>query len=150
LLDSAPTHLHRILLRPRDCAEVFVSLALTDRLLNWEGEGTQKKGFRHDRKFELGDTWYLEVEKGNQAIQKLRVKLSQYVSHYRETKEPFHVLFTVQDEPSIEQLIYLFEGFKLGSHYAAVVFEEFVRDPLNASLTTRFDTFSLSNHHPTE
>jgi len=110
----------------KDCAEVFVSLALTDRLMLWEGEGTQKKGFRHDRKFEIGEDslpWYLEVERGNQMPQKLRVKIEQYIRHFHETKEPFHVVFTVQDEAAVEQLVYLFEEFKLGNHYSAVVFD---------------------------
>src|SRR5258708_3008651 len=46
----------------KDCAEVFVSLALSDSLLEWEGEGDQKIGLRYDRKFRVDDRqFYLEV-----------------------------------------------------------------------------------------
>lgn len=35
---------------------------------------------------------------------KRRDKLTRYIKHYHSTGEPFHVLFTVKDEPAIESL----------------------------------------------
>jgi len=131
----------------KDCAEVFVSLALTDSLFTWEGEGDQKSGLRHDRKFSVDDRVFcLEVERGTQGDGRLREKLARYVKYYESTREPFHVLFTVQNESAIESLVYLFGEFKLGNQYGAVLFQDFINDPLNAPITTRFDTLHLSKH----
>jgi hypothetical protein len=143
----------------KDCADIFVSLALTGTLLEWQGEGDQKTGFRHDRMFSVDDRiFYLEVERGTQGDGKLRAKLERYIKHYHATHKPFNVLFTVQDEDALERMVGLFAEFKLGNQYAVVVHSEFVRDPLHARLTTRFDTFLLlnfdsshtSNHAATE
>src|ERR1051325_11880740 len=67
----------------KDCADIFVSLALTGTLLEWQGEGDQKTGFRHDRMFSVDDRiFYLEVERGTQGDGKLRAKLERYIKHY--------------------------------------------------------------------
>jgi hypothetical protein len=130
----------------KDCGDIFVSLALTGNLLLWEGEGRAIKGFRHDRKFLLDDLdWYLENERGTQAPTVLRGKLEQYLKHYRETKKMFHVLFVVQDEDSVKQMVYLFEEYKLPNFYWATVFDEFVFDPLQAIITSRNQSNTLSN-----
>jgi hypothetical protein len=128
----------------KDCADVFVSLALSDSLLEWEGEGDQKMGLRYDRKFRVDDRqFYLEVERGTQGPEKLRVKLERYIKHYREKQEPFNVLFTVIDEPALERIVYLFEEFKLPASYSVVIHSELVNDPLNARISTRFDVQTL-------
>jgi hypothetical protein len=126
------------------CADIFVSLALTNSLLKWEGEGNQKIGLRYDRMFRVdSEVRYLEVERGTQGPEKLREKLNRYVLHYRKTREPFSVLFTVPDEDAVEQLVYLFEELGLGNSYAVTVHSEFVNNPLEAQITSRFATFSL-------
>jgi hypothetical protein len=128
----------------KDCADVFVSLALSDSLLEWEGEGDQKIGLRYDRKFRVDDRqFYLEVERGTQGPEKLRAKLERYIKHYRKNGEPFHVLFTVKDEVSLERVIYLFEEFKLGASYCVVVQSELISDPLNARISDRFNVQTL-------
>ena len=130
----------------KGCGDIFVSLALTGQMLLWEGEGRAKKGFRHDRKFALDDTdWYLENERGSQAPQVLRGKLDQYLKHHRETKEIFHTLFVVKDEQAVEQIVYLFDEYKLPNFYWACVFDQFVSDPLTAQITSRNSTNTLSN-----
>jgi hypothetical protein len=130
----------------KGCGDIFVSLALTDQLLNWEGEGRALKGFRHDRKFAIGDDdWYLENERGNQSPQVLRAKLENYLKHYRDAKESFFVLFALGSDQAVEQMVYLFEEFKLPNFYWATAFDEFVSDPLNAQITSRNTSNSLSN-----
>lgn len=126
------------------CADVFVSLVLSDTLLEWEGEGDQKIGLRYDRKFKVDERqFYLEVERGTQGPEKLRTKLERYVKHYRQEQEPFHVLFTVQDEAALERLIYVFEGLSLPAAYAVVVHAELVNDPLRARISTCFAVQTL-------
>ena len=128
------------------CADIFISLALTDTLMEWGGEGNQKSGLRHDRKFRIDDRiFYLEVERDSQGADKLRDKLARYVKHYREKEEPFHVLFTVNNETELERLIYLFEEKRLNNSYAAVIHQDFISSPLSGLITTRFDTFRLSD-----
>jgi hypothetical protein len=128
----------------KDCADVFVSLALSDSLLEWEGEGDQKIGLRYDRKFRVDDRqFYLEVERGTQGPEKLRAKLERYIKHYRKNGEAFNVLFTLQTEAALERVVYLFEEFKLGPSYCAVVHFELVNDPLNAQISDRFNVQTL-------
>jgi hypothetical protein len=129
----------------KDLGDVFVSLALTETLYTWKGEGDQKKGFRFDRMFQIDDTVrFLERERGTQGREKLRAKLSRYLKHYRETKEQFNVLI-LAEASEIDFHLSLFGELHLGNHYGSVAHSEFVRDPLNALITTRFGTFSLSN-----
>lgn len=129
------------------CADIFVSLALSDTLMEWVGEGDQKLGFRHDRLFRVDDrVFYLEVERGSQGDGVLRAKLERYIKHYQATKQPFNVLFTVSDEDALERLLTLFDQFKLGNQYAVTLHSEFVADPLKAQITTRFDSNTLSKH----
>jgi hypothetical protein len=131
----------------KDLGDVFVSLALSGRLLEWQGEGDQKKGLRNDRMFRLADPKnYLERERGNQGVPKLREKVGRYVKHYETTREPFNLIFSVDTEEEIERLIYLFEELRLGKQYAATLQQELVTDVLNAQVTSRFDTVLLSNY----
>lgn len=123
------THLYE---HEKDLGDVFVSLALTKRLYNWQGEGDQKRGLREDRLFQFDDlVFYLERERGTQGREKLRRKLSQYVTFYRETKEPFYVLILGEDT---ELYLSLFQEMQLGSYYRVAVFSAFVNDPLNTPL----------------
>ena len=136
----------------KSCGDIFVSLVLTGRLVEWQGEGDQKAGFRHDRLFRIDDPVnYLEEERGNQGLGKLRDKLTHYADHFRKNRQPFNVLFAVDTEPEIERLAGLFEEFKLGNSYGVVLQDELVLDPLSARVTTRFDTLLAadfcSNYH---
>lgn len=127
----------------KDCADVFVSLALSDSLLEWEGEN-YKSGLTYDRKFRVDDRqFYLEVERGTQGNEKLRLKLERHIKYFRQKREPFNVLFTVKDEAALERVIYLLDEFKLGSAYAVVIHSEFVASPFTAQISTRFDVQTL-------
>jgi hypothetical protein len=130
----------------KGCGDIFVSLILTRQVGLWEGEGRAMKGFRPDRKFAIRDAnWYLENERGTQAPKILRGKLDNYLRHFRQTKEPFNVLFAVRDEQSLIQIVTLFEEYKLPNFYWAVVFDEFVSNTLDARITSRNNTSTLSN-----
>lgn len=129
------------------CADVFVSLAITDTLMEWQGEGDQKSGFRHDRMFRIGESVnYLEMEMGNHERQTLRLKVDQYTNLFRKAQVPFNVIFSFPTEQDIEKIVAVFEEAKVGQQYAAVLQSELVSDPLNARVTHRFDTVSLSNY----
>lgn len=129
----------------KGCGDIFVSFILTEQVVLWEGEGRAIRGFRHDRKFAFSETWYLENERGTQAPKILRGKLENYLHHYRETGDVFHVLFVVKDEASLVQIVSVFDEYKLPNRYWAVVFDELVSDPLNARITSRNNTATLAN-----
>lgn len=129
------------------CGDVFVSLALTNQLFEWTGEGDQKSGFRHDRKFALqGLPWYLEHEEGNHVQNILREKLTRYFQLWSQTHEPFGVLFTVKQPETFDLLLSLFKELHLPASYCVTLHSDFVSDPLNAELTSRNATQKTSNH----
>lgn len=131
----------------KDCADVFVSLAITEGLYEWQGEGDQRGGFRHDRLFRVCPcTYYLERERGSQGPDKLRAKIERYMKHYKQSEESFNVLFTVDTEPEIERLGSLFKEFGLGNSYQIALHQEFVDDPLEALISTRFKDATLQMH----
>lgn len=133
------------------CGDIFVSLAVTGQLWEWGGEGNQEAGFRHDRSFKLfsddSPIWYLEVETGSQKQGTWRGKIENYTRLFRETQEPFNVLFSMPDQQSVEDVIAVFGEYRLGSQYAAAVQSEFVAGPLKAVLTTRHGQKTLSNYY---
>jgi len=146
---AAPTfEVHRFKYEhEKACADVFVSLALTDELYEWEGEGDQKLGFRHDRKFTLqGAPWYLEHEEGNHVQKILKEKLERYRSLWGETREAFGVLFTARDHDTFDLILSLFRELSLPSMYCVALHSEFVIDPLNTEIASRSAKDLLSNH----
>lgn len=118
------------------CADVLVSLAVTNQLWDWAGEGDQKAGFRHDRLFQLfsedDPIWYLEEEMGSQGEVKWRGKVENYLRLFRETRQPFNVLFDMPDEKSVERVLLVFEEYGLRNQYAAAIHSELVDNPLKA------------------
>lgn len=124
----------------KDLADVFVSLALTDELYEWKGEGNQKQGFRFDRMFRTAtQTYYLERERGTQGREKLRMKLERYITHYRNTEEDFSVL--ILGEPAEADFhLSLFKELHLGNQYLTATWSDFVNSPLTTSLLSRFST----------
>lgn len=125
----------------KDLADVFVSLALTETLYDWKGEGDQKIGLRYDRLFQVDErVFYVERERGTQGREKLITKLNRYATHYRKTQEPFYVLI-LADETELYTPI--FGELRLGSHYLAALHSEFIKDPLNTRLTSRFGVQTL-------
>lgn len=78
----------------KDLADVFVSLALTDTLYEWQGEGDQKIGLRPDRSFRVDDRlFHVERERGTQGREKLVTKFNRYTSYYRKTHHRVCFLF---------------------------------------------------------
>lgn len=128
------------------CADIFVALMNSGKLWAWLGEGNQKIGFRYDRGFKVdGRVFYLEAETGSQSEDKWRGKIANYRKHYHSTHEPFNVLFIVPTEKLLERVARIFEELKTDDHYLVAVLDEFLQDPFTAQLTSRNDTFSLSN-----
>jgi hypothetical protein len=78
---------------------VFVSLALTGRLYSWQAHKRIGKVIP-DRIAEMEDVIYIEVEMGSQ--NKIKSKAELYKQLYRETREPFQVLFLVQTDKQLQ------------------------------------------------
>jgi hypothetical protein len=128
-----------------DLTDIFVSLALTDSLYEWQGEGTGE--LTHDRMFRVCPCiYYLERERSKKGAERLREKIKRYIKYYAATGRPFNVLFTVDTDPEIEQLDKLFAEFGLGNSYQIVLHHQFVADPFNALISTRFKDFTLAQH----
>lgn len=137
-----------------DCGDLFVALCRYQN--QWDCE-KQNKFFRFDRKACLfGKTVYFEVERGSQKGDKLRTKLEAYKKHYSETGEKFHVIFTVQDyrpnpledvvvtgKKKGQELLKLFEEFKLPGNYLVCYQQSLAADPLKAELVSRFNKHTL-------
>lgn len=147
-LDYPRADVHRYLYEhEKACGDVFVSLALTNQLYEWEGEGDQKSGFRHDRKFSLqGAPWYLEHEQGNQKYKVLRAKLERYCQLWSSNREPFGVLFTVKDQETFDLLLSLFKELELPPMYSVAFHSQFVSAPLNCPISSRTINQIFSNH----
>lgn len=126
----------------RDCGEVFVSLALTGRLYGWEAHRRIAKGIIPDRHGWLENlSQYIERERGTQ--DKVESKTLNYMKHFRETKEPFDVLYVVNSEREVEDAVEIFYCLGCTDNYQAAVFNEFVSDPLACHITTAKRTFQL-------
>ncbi len=129
------------------CGDVFVSLAITNSLLEWQGEGDQKSGFRHDRLFRFSDSInYLEMEMGNHGKDTLRGKVKHYLDLFRKTRKPFNVLFSLPTEQGVEDMVGIFDELGVGKQYGAVLQSELVKDALSARVTHALDTVSLSKY----
>lgn len=110
------------------CAEVFVSLALTERLYGWQSHKRISKGIIPDRIANLENRiFYLEIERGTQ--DKINQKTENYRQFWRETNEEFHVLYLVKDEKTLEDSVRKLEEINASRHYLACVFLEFTEDP---------------------
>jgi Replication-relaxation len=122
---------------------VFVSLALTGKLLEWESEPKLKR-FRPDALARISETnIYIEVERGNQNRAKIIRKIENYLNYYRETKEPFHVIFIVPDD-LVNFITSILEQMKPPQMYQAVGSDSFIKDPLNADLFSWNTSHTLS------
>lgn len=128
----------------RICAEVFVSLALTGKLYDWQSHKKISKGIIPDRTacFE-NKIFYLEIERGTQ--DKIIQKTENYRRYWRETNGKFSVIYLVKDEKTLEDSVHKLEAAKASAHYLVGVFSEFIVDPLNAILTNSLKSVSLQN-----
>lgn len=125
---------------------LFVSLILADVVVSWTMHKRLGKDFIPDRTFEAETgIIYIEHETGSQNISVWREKIFNYLKHFRETGEQFHLLFTMADNDSVISIVRLFEELNCSSHYYAAVHQDLVNDPLNALVTNRFTTKKFSN-----
>jgi hypothetical protein len=76
------------------CADVFVTLALTEKLCGWELHKRIGKNIIPDRIADYNGTVYIEVEMGSQ--DKIFQKANAYRQYFREAGEPFQVWFLVK------------------------------------------------------
>lgn len=113
------------------CADVFVSLALTGKLLDWQAHKKISKSVIPDRIAHLDTLTYIEVEMGSQ--DKILQKATAYRKHYFETPEDFQVWFLVKEQKQYDDALYKLEDFT--DHYQVELLSNFVSD-------TSSDTYS--------
>lgn len=82
------------------CADVFVSLVLSGKLIGWE-QHKKIGGIIPDRTATLDGTVYIEVEMGSQ--DKIRQKAESYKKYFQETRQQFDVWFLVKDQLTYEK-----------------------------------------------
>ena len=126
---------------------ILLSLLLSGEVVELEGEGNQKSGFRYDGMVRfIEDKFYVEVERGNQAPVKLREKIARYVKHFRATRERFYSIWIVPDSDMVMTMLELFEEFNLPNFYYIALYDDFIQDPLNTKLIGRTMSNTLSNY----
>lgn len=128
----------------KECAEVFVSLALTGKLYGWQVHKRISKGIIPDRIANLKSSiFYFEIERGTQ--DKIVAKTENYRKYFRETNESFSVVYLVKDEKTLEDSVRKLEETGASGHYLVGVFSEFTEDPDKALLTNSYKSVSLSD-----
>jgi hypothetical protein len=128
----------------KECAEVFVSLALTKNLYGWQSHKRISKSIIPDRIANLKNSiYYFEIERGTQ--DKIAQKTENYRRFWRETNEEFSVLFLVKDEKTLEDSVRKLEEINASDHYLVGVFSEFAETPMTAILTSPSKSSSLSD-----
>lgn len=125
--------------------DVFVSLALTGTLYDWQTEGF--KGFYPDYRFNLGaDDWYGEHEEGNQLAPKLLKKVENYSAMWERDRVPFGVLFTFKTLEEVENMTRLFYQAGVGNNYCAALHSELVLKGLDTTIHSKSNVFEFRNH----
>ena len=112
------------------CGDVFVSLALTGKLYSWQAHKRIGRVIP-DRIAEMEDMIYIEVEMGSQ--NKIKSKATLYQQLYRETREPFQVLFVVQTDKQLQNARKELEGFT--SHYRVEMLSDMTGNVSEQSVT---------------
>lgn len=133
------------------CAELFVSLFPIIEKWDWEVQGK----FRPDRIAAIGGKkFYFEVDRGTEKSADILKKLNAYVEHWRETKEEFSVVFTVEDYQDPfgkmrtsarvrgNMIFDLFDQRGLPGNYYVAFHSTLSQNPF-ASMVSRFKQFSL-------
>lgn len=127
-------------------ADLFVSFILADIVVAWTMHKRLGKDFIPDRTLETeSGIIYFEHETGSQNVAVWREKILNYLKYFRTTKEKFQLVFTLPDENCLKNIVTLFEELNCPGAYYAAVHEELVSNPLNALVTSRFDTKKISN-----
>jgi hypothetical protein len=91
------------------CADVFVTLVLSGKLLNWEQHKKIGKSIIPDRTADTGKMAYIEVEMGSQ--NKIREKAEAYKQYFHETKQHFNVWFLVKEQRHYEAGLEILRNF---------------------------------------
>jgi hypothetical protein len=103
------------------CADVFVTLALTNKLYAWEQHKKIGGSIIPDRTADYNGTVYIEVEMGSQ--DKVRQKSEAYKKYFQETKEPFSVWFLVKEQWQYDSALEYLRHYP--SHYSVELLDEF-------------------------
>jgi hypothetical protein len=103
------------------CADVFVTLALTEKLCGWELHKKICKNIIPDRTADYNGTVYIEVEMGSQ--NKIFQKADAYRQYFRETKQTFQVWFLVKDQWLYESGLEDLRDFP--THYSIELLDNF-------------------------
>ena len=103
------------------CADVFVTLALTEKLFGWQAHTKIGKDIIPDRMADYGGTVYIEVEMGSQ--NKIRQKAENYKRYFYETKEAFQVWFLVDTDKLYKSGLEDLRDFP--NHYSLQLLNEF-------------------------
>jgi hypothetical protein len=105
----------------KTCADVFVTLVLTGKLLSWAVHKKLGKNIIPDRTADLGKTVYIEVEMGSQ--DKIWQKANAYRQYFTDNRKPFEVWFLVKDEAQLARAEQDLADFP--SHYRASLLSQF-------------------------
>ncbi len=103
------------------CADVFVTLALSDNLMDWQEHKKIGKSIIPDRTADYNGTVYIEVEMGSQ--NKIRQKAEAYKKYFQETRQPFNVWFLVKEQKHYDSGLEDLRDFP--SHYSIELLDEF-------------------------
>ena len=133
------------------CSDLFVSLFPMIESWEWERQGKN----RPDRIAILGgNKVYFEIDRGTEKYDDISRKLDAYVSHYKETKEDFIVIFTVEDyadpfgkvrtsaKTRGAGILERFTERKLPGNFYVCRHEQIAQDP-SAPLVSRFQKTAL-------
>lgn len=127
-----------------EIGDIFVSAALTGKLLEWKSEVALTKYLRTDIVMRFSDLdIYVEVERGNQTKWKLKAKIENYIKYYQQTQQYFYVLFVVADD-IFDDVCNLFDEMQVRQMYMLVRKTPFETDILNTPLQSRNVSHTLT------
>ncbi len=135
------------------CADLFTSLFPLLEGWEWELQGK----FRPDRiAYIKGNKIYFEIDRGTEDYGRIEEKLQRYIDYYRETRETYFVVFTVQDyldpfgkmrtsaKERGRRIIDCFDAKNLPGNFMVGMHDQLVRDP-DSYVVSRFDKHTLGS-----
>ncbi|MGI8467749.1 MAG: hypothetical protein ACR2N3_04785 [Pyrinomonadaceae bacterium] len=124
----------------KTCADVFVTLALSGNLTDWQEHKKINKGIIPDRIADFNGTVYIEVEMGSQ--NKIKQKADSYKKYFQETRQPFEVWFLLNEMRQLERAQADLATFP--SHYKADLLTNFHASFTHTEENSVSDTLSDS------
>ena len=117
------------------CADVFMTLVLTEKLYGWEQHKKLGRNIIPDRTADYNGTVYIEVEMGSQ--NKIRQKADSYERYFQTTGQEFNVWFLVKEHWQYDSGLEDLREFP--SHYSIERLDNFNKKKLS---DTSSDTVS--------